>query len=143
MLTVDDWAGCCHNYCKPVAKYPSDRQALRDVVTEGHPRFFLGTDSAPHPRTAKEGSKAAAGVYIPNVGLYLVHVMEEIGALDKLEGFASQFGREFYNFPLGLTQDSHKLSFIKKEHKVPNEFKGGDFSVVPFLAGTALNWTLQ
>lgn len=82
-LTVDDWAGCCHNYCKPVAKLPSDRQALRDVVLSAHPRFFLGTDSAPHPRSAKEGAKSAAGVF---TGIYTPAYLAHVSVNRELEG---------------------------------------------------------
>jgi dihydroorotase len=97
MLIVDDWAGQCHHFCKPVAKYPHDREALRSVIREGHPRFFLGTDSAPHPRSAKEGSAAAAGVYTGNLVLpYLATALDAFGALDRLEDFACRFGRAFY-----------------------------------------------
>ena len=72
-LVVDDWAGKPHHFCKPVAKFPHDRDALRAVVKEGHPRFFLGSDSAPHPRHTKETGCAHAGVYTsPFILPYLV-----------------------------------------------------------------------
>lgn len=70
---MDDWAGKPHHFCKPVAKFPHDRDALRAVVKEGHPRFFLGSDSAPHPRHTKETGCAHAGVYTsPFILPYLV-----------------------------------------------------------------------
>ncbi len=161
-LIVDDWAGCSHHFCKPVAKFPRDREALRQVVKEGHPRFFLGTDSAPHPRSAKETSKAAAGVFVtPFVGAYLAHILESFGALDRLEGFACRFGRQFYGIPqptmdetnatAHLMNEKHQfqkmLVLEKKEMKIPNELEyvnehGKVASVVPFLAGKSLTWSL-
>jgi dihydroorotase len=146
-LLVDDWAGCCHNFCKPVAKFPKDRDALRQVVKEGHPRFFLGTDSAPHPRTAKETSTAAAGVFVtPFMAPYLVHILESFGALDKLNGFASKFGRQFYGIP--TLNDVSLLSLEKKAFSIPTAIpyvddQGKRAEVVPFLAGKSLGWTLQ
>ncbi|KAJ1927129.1 dihydroorotase [Tieghemiomyces parasiticus] len=97
-LIVDDWAGFHHNFCKPVAKYPHDRAALRAVVKEGHPRFFLGSDSAPHPRHAKENVQSCAGVFTtPLVMPYLATILESFGALHRLRGFACDFGRRFYH----------------------------------------------
>ncbi|KAJ1328346.1 dihydroorotase, homodimeric type [Batrachochytrium salamandrivorans] len=82
----------------PVAKFPHDRDALREVVRQGHPRFFLGTDSAPHPRHTKENTAtAAAGVFVtPFVLPYLATILDSFGAIDQLEGFSCQFGRMFY-----------------------------------------------
>jgi len=142
-LTVDDWAGCCHNYCKPVAKFPRDRDALQQVVKQGHPRFFLGTDSAPHPRTAKETSVAAAGVYVPFVAPYLAHILESFGALDQFEGFACRFGRSFYG--LAQVQDDKLMALERTPMQIPQEIKykddnGNDAAVVPFLAGKSLDW---
>ncbi|CAE6369587.1 unnamed protein product [Rhizoctonia solani] len=93
-LTVDDWAGQSWNFCKPVAKYPDDREALRDIIKEGHPRFFLGSDSAPHPPSSKSNampdSPCAAGVYTSPILLPLVaHLLESFGALDRLADFLS------------------------------------------------------
>ncbi|KAJ2997577.1 hypothetical protein HDV02_005389 [Globomyces sp. JEL0801] len=135
-LIVDDWA---------VAKFPRDREALRNVIKEGHPRFFLGTDSAPHPRTSKETSTAAAGVYTtPYVALYLVSVLESFGALDKLEGFASRFGRAFYGFDQPASLKS--LELVKKGFEIPKELpyvndEGSNAAVVPFLAGKVVAWS--
>ncbi|KDN46459.1 putative dihydroorotase [Tilletiaria anomala UBC 951] len=114
-LTVDDWAGRPINFCKPVAKYPSDREALRRVIKEGHPRFFLGSDSAPHPFASKlpsatthgsvpaaAQSACAAGVYTSAILLPLcATLLESFGALDKLNGFVSTNGRRFYGDALG------------------------------------------
>ena len=145
-LVVDDWAGCCHNFCKPVAKFPHDRDALRQVILDGHPRFFLGTDSAPHPRTSKEGSIAAAGVYVTHFVLpYLATILDSFGALDRLSGFACQFGRSFYGIKQPLQNQSVYLN--KKNWTVPLELEyeedGQKKSVVPFLAGKSLAFSLE
>ena len=98
-LIVDDWAGRPHHYCKPVAKYPRDRQALRQVILDNNPKFFLGSDSAPHYRHRKEAAECCAGVY---TSAYLVpvlaEVLEKFGApLDKhLENFIFHNGYRFY-----------------------------------------------
>ncbi|SPC66759.1 probable dihydroorotase [Ustilago sp. UG-2017b] len=125
-LIVDDWAGKPLNFCKPVAKYPDDRQALRDVIREGHPRFFLGSDSAPHPLANKypsavthgaPGTKAsssggddleatgvvscgcAAGVYTSSILVPLcATLLEGFGALDQLASYVSLNGRKFYGY---------------------------------------------
>jgi dihydroorotase len=146
-LLVDDWAGCCHNFCKPVAKFPKDREALREIVKSGHPRFFLGTDSAPHPRVAKETAVAAAGVYVtPYVAPYLAHILESFGALDRLENFACRYGRRFYG--LQEPQSNEVLTFERKIMTVPKSIKyidddGKESEVVPFMAGQALNFSLK
>src|SRR5690606_29382765 len=96
-LTIDEWAGNPHCFCKPVAKLPSDRDALVEAATSGNPKFFMGTDSAPHPRKAKQGAKIAAGVFTQPYALqYLAEVFAREGKLDKLRGFASDYGRQFY-----------------------------------------------
>jgi len=134
-LTVDDWAGRNHNFCKPVAKYPHDRAALREVVAEGHPRFFLGSDSAPHPRSAKEGACGCAGVYTaPLLAAYLADTFETMGCLDRLQPFCCEFGHRFYGLP--APKGSVRLEAF--EQVVPGEFHG----VVPFRAGETLRWRI-
>ncbi|KAJ1981217.1 dihydroorotase [Dimargaris xerosporica] len=106
-LVIDNWAGYHHHFCKPVAKFPHDRDALRAVIKEGHPRFFLGSDSAPHPRSAKEKPVSCAGVFTtPLVMPYLATILESFGALDKLRGFACDFGRRFYQLPAHPAADA-------------------------------------
>ncbi|SJX61605.1 Dihydroorotase [Sporisorium reilianum f. sp. reilianum] len=127
-LIVDDWAGKPLNFCKPVAKYPDDREALRDVIREGHPRFFLGSDSAPHPLASKYPSAAthgapgtqatsgsddleptgviscgcAAGVYTSSILVPLcATLLENFGALDQLANYVSLNGRRFYGYDRG------------------------------------------
>lgn len=143
-LTVDDWAGQSWHFCKPVAKYPDDRQALVDVVKEGHPRFFLGSDSAPHPPDRKSTSApnqpCAAGVYTSPILLPLVaHLLESFGALDKLEGFVSTHGRAFY----GRKAPDVKTILRKVSGKpVQSSWSLGEESVVPFMAGKEINWEI-
>ncbi|KAI0759928.1 Dihydroorotase [Irpex lacteus] len=143
-LTVDDWAGQAYNFCKPVAKYPDDRQALRDVIKEGHPRFFLGSDSAPHPpvkkSTASPSQPCAAGVYTSPILLPLVaHLLESFGALDKLEGFVSTNGRAFYKKP---ARAGLEVSLRRTTKRIDEVWTQGQDSVVPFWAGKELGWDI-
>ncbi|KAI0320617.1 Dihydroorotase [Amylostereum chailletii] len=144
-LTVDDWAGQSWNFCKPVAKFPDDRSALREVIYEGHPRFFLGSDSAPHPPQSKSLSSpdhgCAAGIYTSPLLLPLTaHLLESFDALDKLEGFVSTFGRRFYRQEIDVGQGAVTLEKVTTE--VQDKFISGDESVVPFWAGKKLNWRI-
>ncbi|KAH7930017.1 dihydroorotase [Leucogyrophana mollusca] len=147
-ITVDDWAGQSFNFCKPVAKYPDDRQALRQVILEGHPRFFLGSDSAPHPAhtksTATPTDPCAAGVYTSPILLALVaHLLESFGALHRLQDFVSGFGRRFYDRPArhGVSPIVLKrVKGVKIESKWP---LGDDDSVIPFWAGRELGWEIE
>ncbi|ORZ29972.1 hypothetical protein BCR44DRAFT_1480643 [Catenaria anguillulae PL171] len=165
-LTVEDWAGLPHGFCKPVAKTFADRAALRAVIQEGHPRFFLGTDSAPHPRHAKESAKAPAGLFTSLAPLpYLATLFHRLGMLDKLEGFACAFGRKFYKMPIA-TEKKVLLTYVPeldrkvgedvvvsdRGTKIPEvvKVKGlvaadgkSEVEVVPFLAGERLPWTLR
>ncbi|KAH8554640.1 dihydroorotase, homodimeric type [Umbelopsis sp. PMI_123] len=152
-LIVDDWAGQPHHFCKPVAKYPHDRAALQEVVRSGHPRFFLGTDSAPHPKGTKETSCAHAGVFTtPLVLPYLAHIFDSLGCLDKLENFACHFGKAFYGLSQKPEFENATVTLARTGPKlvVPNEFhisqdaKPSSFgSVVPFLAGKPLGWVIS
>ncbi|EGF80916.1 hypothetical protein BATDEDRAFT_87985 [Batrachochytrium dendrobatidis JAM81] len=150
-LLVDDWAGQCHHFCKPVAKFPHDRDALRQVVSQGHPRFFLGTDSAPHPRHTKENTAtAAAGVFVtPFVMPYLATILDSFGALDRLEGFACQFGRAFYGIP-NKDASTKQATLVKCDSglSIPQEIgfmddDGVERSVVPFWANKTLTWKFK
>ncbi|KAI8842971.1 hypothetical protein BC829DRAFT_401284 [Chytridium lagenaria] len=133
-LIVDDWAGQCHNFCKPVAKFPHDREALRNVVLEGDclpPRFFLGTDSAPHPRHTKETAVGAAGVFTGfQTTSFLAHVLDSFGALGSLKTFACENGRKFY-VEFGVPKE---LTFTDDD--------GSARAVVPFMAGKPLAFSL-
>lgn len=147
-LIVDDWAGQSWNFCKPVAKYPDDRQALRDVVKEGHPRFFLGSDSAPHPPEAKSVSRpthgCAAGVYTSPILLPLVaELLESFGALDNLEGFVSRNGRAFYQRPYtGEGSGKVTLRKLSDRKQLESTYILGNDSLIPFWAGKEIGWEL-
>ena len=135
-LIVDDWAGRNHNYCKPVAKYPHDRDALRRVVRDGHARFFLGSDSAPHPREAKECASGCAGVFTSPLLLpYLADTFDRLGMLDRLEGFVSEYGRKFY----GLPPLAEFVTLLRNRRVVPESYG----SAVPYRAGETLNWSMS
>ncbi|MDA0576655.1 MAG: dihydroorotase [Verrucomicrobia bacterium] len=134
-LIVDDWAGKNHNFCKPVAKRPEDRAALRAILRAAHPRFFLGSDSAPHPRAAKEAACACAGVYTSPLLLpYLADTLDRLGCLDRLPAFVSEFGRRFY----GLPAQPETVRLVRQPQVVPAMYG----TVVPYRAGETLAWTL-
>jgi dihydroorotase len=146
-LIIDDWASNTHNFCKPVAKFPHDRDALRQIVKEGHPRFFLGSDSAPHPKHAKLTNQPCAGVYTtPHILPYLATVFEKLGCLENLENYSCLNGAKFYQLDLEKLK-SRKLKLVKETWQVPEEHKftldsGEPSCVVPFLAGKSLNWRI-
>ncbi len=122
-----------HAYCLPVAKREEQRLVIREAATAGSPKFFLGTDSAPHAREAKESSCGCAGIFnAPHALESYATVFEEEGALDKLEAFASVNGANFYGVPL----NAGTVTLEKAEVKVPDEIAG----VVPFHAGETLRW---
>ncbi|RPA86849.1 Dihydroorotase [Ascobolus immersus RN42] len=147
-LTIDQWAGNPHCFCKPVAKLPSDRDALVAAAVSGDPKFFLGTDSAPHPRSSKQGSKTAAGVFTQPYALqYVAEVFQREGKLDGLKAFACEYGRAFYKTKeLGFESDervAEKLVIRTEPSDVVIDGYGdGDSAVVPFLAGQKV-WSLQ
>ena len=126
-----------HAYCLPVAKRTHHRAALRDAATSGNPKFFLGTDSAPHPRHDKESACGCAGIFCAPAALesYALTFDEE-GALDKLEGFASEFGPHFYGLPL----NEGTITLKRDDLAVPDAITSKDLSVVPFHAGETLKW---
>ena len=127
-------------YCLPVAKRERHRQALRAAATSGNPKFFLGTDSAPHPRNAKESACGCAGIYnAPHALESYATVFEEEGALDRLEAFASEFGPRFYGLP--LNEDT--ITLERHDQLVPQRLGEGDLAVVPFHAGELLGWRVR
>jgi len=128
-----------HHYCLPVLKRETHRRALVKAATSGNPRFFLGTDSAPHSRGSKESACGHAGIYTAHAALELyAEAFEAAGALDKLEGFASFFGADFY----GLPRNKGKVKLEKAEWQVPTEYPLGDKTVVPLRAGQTIGWRL-
>ncbi|KAJ3068346.1 hypothetical protein HDU98_008467 [Podochytrium sp. JEL0797] len=148
-LIVDDWAGKCHNYCKPVAKYPHDRRALQNVIKEGHPRFFLGTDSAPHPRHMKETSSCAAGVYTgPYILAYLANALDSFGAIDRLSQFGNEFGARFYNLTEANVKNAVGVQLVEEGFVVPQVMKyvdddGVEREIVPYRAGETLKYSVK
>ncbi|MEX2617425.1 MAG: dihydroorotase [Alphaproteobacteria bacterium] len=127
-----------HAYCLPVAKRRHHRTALREAATSGDPKFFLGTDSAPHPRHDKESACGCAGIFCAPAALesYALTFDEE-GALDRLEGFASEFGPRFYGLPL----NEGTVTLHREDLAVPEAVTGdGGVCVVPFHAGETIGW---
>ncbi|GBF58301.1 dihydroorotase [Candidatus Phycosocius bacilliformis] len=128
-----------HFYCLPVAKRETHRLALRKAAVSGSPRFFLGTDSAPHAVGDKESACGCAGIFnAPFAIESYAKTFEEEGALDKLEGFASLFGPRFYGLPVNETQ----IVLEKTPVDVPARLAAGGTQVVPFHAGQTLGWRL-
>ena len=126
-----------HFYCLPVAKREKHRLALRRAVTSGNEKFFLGTDSAPHARHAKESACGCAGIFNAPMALEAyAKVFEEEGALDKLEAFASENGPRFYGLPLNNSQ----VSLERVEHTVPAKLHDIEDGLVPFHAEATLAW---
>lgn len=131
-----------HYYCLPVAKREAHRLALREAATSGDPRFFLGTDSAPHPDTAKESACGCAGCFTaPNTMSILAQVFEDDGALDKLEGFASLHGAAFY----GTAPNADKLRLTRRETPAdyPSKISAGDETITVFDPGFPLFWHVE
>lgn len=129
-----------HNYCLPVLKRNTHQQALRAVVKAGSPKFFLGTDSAPHEKHKKESACGCAGCYSAWSAIELyAQVFEDLDALDKLEGFASHFGPDFY----GLPRNEGTITLAKQTWTIPDSIAlpTGD-DIVPFFAGQSINWKL-
>ena len=128
-----------HHYCLPVIKREAHREALVAAATSGNPKFFLGTDSAPHARHTKETSCGCAGIYTAHAGIELyAEVFEQAGALDRLESFASRYGADFY----GLPHNTDRITLEKREAPVPEELAFGADTLVPFRAGELIRWNL-
>jgi len=129
-----------YHYCLPVIKKSSDQTALIEAATSGNPKFFLGTDSAPHTRSTKESCCGPAGIYNAPVALEVyAEVFEKHQALDKLEGFASRFGAEFYKLPI----NTETITLIKKPWQVPKSLAYGNETLIPLMAGQTLNWQIK
>jgi len=129
-----------HFYCLPILKRERDREALVGAATGGNPRFFLGTDSAPHERSAKESACGCAGMFTAHASLELyAEVFESVGRLDRLEAFASQRGADFY----GLPRHSDRITLTKQPWTVPASYDFGGGSLVPYRAGEGVAWRLE
>ena len=128
-----------HHFCLPVAKREEDRLALVEAATSGHPRFFLGTDSAPHPRRRKESGSAPGGIYTAHAAIELyAEVFEQAGALERLEAFASFHGPDFY----GLPRNRDRVTLVREPWTVPATLVMGEEELVPFRAGEGVAWRL-
>ncbi|TSC72108.1 MAG: dihydroorotase [Parcubacteria group bacterium Gr01-1014_38] len=144
LLTHDDVGGdrmCPNHYCKPVAKDPADRDALIQAAISGCPKFFFGSDSAPHPREGKTRLyDCCAGIFTAPVALpLLVEIFERHHALDRLESFVYDFAVQFYHPRGPATGFPPKLRFVKDQWTVPEEIGG----IVPFYAGQELSWRVE
>lgn len=130
-----------HHYCLPVLKREADRVALLSAATSGDARFFLGTDSAPHGRSTKEAACGCAGIYSAHAAIeFYAEAFESVGALDKLQGFASEHGPQFYGLPL----NDQYITLQRHTWTVPDHYRFvGDDPLVPLRAGGTLAWQLQ
>lgn len=128
-----------HYYCAPVLKREHDREALLRAATSGSPRFFLGTDSAPHTRDRKESDCGCAGIFSAHAAIELyAEAFEQAGALDRLEAFSSFHGADFY----GLPRNRGTITLQKESWAVPESYPFGEGVVVPLRSGGTLNWSL-
>ena len=128
-----------HYYCLPILKREHHRQALIRAATSGDPKYFLGTDSAPHPRQGKETACGCAGCYTAHAALELyAEAFESADALDKLEAFASLHGPDFY----GLPRNTKTLTLLRQPTSVPDRFPFGTDTLIPLRAGETVRWRL-
>ena len=126
-----------HNYCLPVLKRNTHQHALIKAATSGNPKFFLGTDSAPHAQHAKETACGCAGIYSAHAAIELyAEAFDAADALDKLEGFASHFGADFYQLP----RNTSTITLIKQSWEVPESYPFADQDLIPMRAGQTIHW---
>jgi len=129
-----------HFYCLPILKRSTHQQALIEAAISGDPRFFLGTDSAPHARSKKEAACGCAGSYTAYAALELyAEAFEQAGALDRLEAFASFYGPDYYNLP----RNQAKVTLRKEEWRAPESLPFGADTLIPLRAGDTLRWRLE
>lgn len=128
-----------HHYCLPVLKREIHRQALLGAATSGHSRFFLGTDSAPHPVRDKESACGCAGIYSAHAAIeFYAEVFEQAGRLDRLEAFTSFHGPDFY----GLPRNTDRISLIRESWQIPEQVELGEEKLIPLRAGEHARWKL-
>jgi dihydroorotase len=128
-----------HYYCLPVLKRETHRQALVQAAISGDPRFFLGTDSAPHPAHLKEHATGCAGCYTAHAAIEMyAEAFDQAGALDKLEGFASLFGADFY----GLPRNNDRITLRREDWTPPESYAFGEAELKPLRSGESLPWRL-
>ena len=129
-----------HYYCLPILKRETHRQALVEAATSGSHQFFLGTDSAPHPKHTKLAACGCAGVFTAHAAIELyAEVFDQANALDQLEAFASLNGPRFYNLPVNEQQ----ITLTRADWRVPDSYQFGDETVIPFRAGELIRWQLS
>jgi dihydroorotase len=126
-----------HYYCLPILKRNVHQNELMEAASSGNTKFFLGTDSAPHTRQSKESGCGCAGVYTAHAAIeFYAEVFDQLGALDKLEGFASHFGADFYRLP----RNSDTVTLRKEEWQVPAQLPLGKDTLTPLAAGETIAW---
>lgn len=129
-----------HYYCLPILKRNTHQAALIKAATSGNPKFFIGTDSAPHAKDKKEAACGCAGSYTANAAIELyAEAFEDAGKLDKLEGFTSHFGADFYQLP----RNTDTITLVKREWQMPDELMLDKHLLVPLRAGETLRWQRQ
>jgi dihydroorotase len=129
-----------HHYCLPVLKSERDRRSILEAVASGNPRFFLGTDSAPHARQSKESACGCAGIFSAHAALELyAELFEAEGMLPRLQAFGSEFGADFYRLP----RNREQIRLVKESWSVPGAYPYGDAELVPLRAGEAIGWRLD
>ena len=126
-----------HYYCLPVLKREIHRDTLLKAACSGNPKFFLGTDSAPHSQSSKEATCGCAGIYTAHAAIELyAEAFEQMDALDKLEGFAAFYGADFYRLP----RNTEKMTLRKESWQVPDSFAFGEHRLIPLRAGENVSW---
>ncbi len=129
-----------HHYCLPILKREEHRLALVKAAISGSPKFFLGTDSAPHAKHTKEAACGCAGMYTAHAAIELyAEAFENANSLDKLEGFASFYGADFY----GLPRNTEKITLVKESWQVPESLPFGNDALVPLRAGQSVSWKIR
>ncbi|WED43021.1 dihydroorotase [Legionella cardiaca] len=129
-----------HYYCLPILKRETDQKALQQALISGNPKFFAGTDSAPHALANKESSCGCAGIFsAPYAVALYAQIFEQLNALDKLDAFLSRFGAEFYQLPINKSQ----LTLRKTPQSIPSVLPFGSEQVVPIAAGETLQWSVH
>lgn len=138
LLTLDDVVGGLmmpHNFCKPIAKRPEDKEALLKVALEAHPKVMFGSDSAPHPIDKKEASHCSAGVFSSPIAIQLLcEVFDENGKLDNLQAFISDNAQNIY----GICPEFKEVTLAKKEFKIPSSYA----DIVPLYANKSISWSI-
>jgi dihydroorotase len=128
-----------HHYCLPIIKREIHRQALIAAATSGSPKFFLGTDSAPHLKHHKESSCGCAGCFSAHAAIeFYAEIFERAGALSKLEGFASHYGADFYQLP----RNTSTLSLVKENWDIPTAYPSDEHEIIPLNAGQHCTWKI-